>query len=219
MTVTTQHFREQLRLLAANGFSVITLSRYLDWRLGRATPPSANSVVLTFDDGHISFSVYARTILEEQHLPATLFIYPSCISRASYAMTWAQLREVAANPSFNIESHTFWHPNFKSEKKHLDRHSFQTFVDTQLQRSRAAPMRELDRPVDLLAWPYGIYDPFLMSRASAADYRAAFSIDCRAATLSDPLMAIPRCLVDDAYVGPGFLKSLKAVVAAAGKAK
>jgi hypothetical protein len=53
----------------------------------------------------------------ENRFPVTLFVYPSCISRASYAMTWKQLKELAATPFFSVQSHTFWHPNFKQESK------------------------------------------------------------------------------------------------------
>ncbi|MFL6446152.1 MAG: polysaccharide deacetylase family protein [Bryobacteraceae bacterium] len=128
----------------------------------------------------------------------------------------AQLNKIAANPSFEIESHTFWHPNFKTEKKHLDGSSYPLFVNTQLERSKDVLSRELDRPIDLLAWPFGIYDPFLISRASAAGYGAAFSIECRAAKESDPLMSIPRCLVADEYVGTRFPSFMRAAISSAG---
>lgn len=215
MTVTTEHFREQLDLLCKNNFSVIPLSQFLAWRLGRGPAPPPQAVVLTFDDGHVSVYREARPIIISRRLPVTLFIYPSCISKASYAMTWDELRELVATPFFNVQSHTFWHPNFSHEAKRLDELSYNAFVDNQLRRSKAVLQNELNRPVNLLAWPFGIYDPFLMERASAAGYQAGFSIDCRAATQCDPVMSLPRCLVSDEYVGPRFLQFIRAAVAAA----
>lgn len=208
MTVTTQHFQEQMDLLCKNNFTVIPLSRLVAWRQGHAPAPASGSVVLTFDDGHVSVYREAKSIVMDRRLPVTLFIYPSCISHASYAMTWDELRELAATPFFDVQSHTYWHPNFNHEAKRLSEQSYAAFVDTQLQKSKTALERELHRPITLLAWPFGIYDPFLIKRASSAGYQAAFSIDCRAVTSSDPLMSLPRCLVSDDYVGPRFLQFL-----------
>ncbi len=215
MTVTTDHFREQSDILCKNNFTIIPLSKFLDWRLGHGPAPPLRSVVLTFDDGHVSVYREARGIIVDRRLPVTLFIYPSCISNASYAMTWDQLRELAATPFFNVQSHTFWHPNFRHEAKKLDARAYKIFVDNQLQRSKAVLEKQLSRPVHTLAWPFGIYDPFLMDSASAAGYQAAFSIDCRAATSSDPMMSLPRCLVSDEFIGPRFLQFITGAMASA----
>lgn len=215
MTVTTEHFREQLDLLCKNNFSVIPLSQFLAWRLGRGPAPPPRSVVLTIDDGHLSVYQEARPIIVARHLPVTLFIYPSCISKASYAMSWDQLRELAGTQFFTVQSHTYWHPNFKHDAKRLDALSYKAFVDKQLRLSKAVLQSRFDQPIDVVAWPFGIYDSFVLQRAPAAGYQAGFSIDGRAATLSDPVMSIPRCLVSDAYVGPRFLQFIRAAMALA----
>ena len=213
MTVTTVHFKEQLDLLRSNGYSAIPLERFVAWRLRSGPAPAPKSVVVTFDDGHASVYSEARPILAVNSIPATLFIYPSCISRASYAMTWDQLSEFAATPSFDIESHTFWHPNFKQESKRLNPTAYGAFVDNQLRNSKTVLEEKLNHRISLLAWPYGIYDTYLVSRASAAGYTAAFSMECRAATVLDPMMALPRCLVSDEDVGPRFLRFIENAIA------
>ncbi|HEY1948945.1 MAG TPA: polysaccharide deacetylase family protein [Bryobacteraceae bacterium] len=215
MTVTTQHFEENMELLRENKYSVIPLADFVAWRLGKGPAPPSRSVVLTFDDGHISVYREARAIVMENRLPVTLFIYPSCISHASYAMTWEQLRELAATPFFSVQSHTFWHPNFKQESKKLNSATYAVFVDTQLRRSKTMLQERLGRPVDLLAWPFGIYDSYLLNRASAAGYEAGFSIECRAATGADPILSLPRCIVPDEVAGPRFLRFLDAAIRSA----
>jgi peptidoglycan/xylan/chitin deacetylase (PgdA/CDA1 family) len=215
MTVTIDHFREQVALLAKNHFSVIPITEFVVWRLGKGPAPPPRSVVLSFDDGHMSVYREARSIVTANRIPVTLFIYPSCISRASYCMTWEELSEMTASPLFTIASHTFWHPNFKHEAKKLDRDAYARFADTQLGRSRLVLEARLHQPVNLLAWPFGIYDSYLMNRASAAGYVAAFSIECRAATASDPIMSLPRCLISDEETGPRFLRFLDSVIRSA----
>ena len=212
MTVTTEHFKEQMDLLRKNSFSVVSLADFISWKLGArpALPPRA--VVLALDDGHESVYTDARPIIIRSRIPVTIFIYPSCISHASYAMTWEQLSELAATSLFDIESHTYWHPNFKQEAKKLDREAYAAFVGMQLEKSKTVLEHNLAKPVTLLAWPFGIYDSYLMNRANALGYRAGFSIECRAATASDPIMAIPRCLVSDEDVRSRFLRLLDTAI-------
>jgi peptidoglycan/xylan/chitin deacetylase (PgdA/CDA1 family) len=212
MTVTTEHFKEQLDLLHQHNYSIISLAEVVAWRLGRGTTPPPRSVVVTFDDGHVSVFREARAIVMSRRIPVTLFVYPSCISNASYAMTWKQVEELVSTPFFIVQSHTYWHPNFKREARRLSEHDYQALVDTQLGRSKVALQDNLQRTVNLLAWPFGIYDSFLMNRAKAAGYEAGFSLDCRAVTASDPVMALPRCLVSDEYVGTRFVRFIESAV-------
>lgn len=212
MTVTTAHFQEQLDLLRKNHFHVIPMSDFVDWILGKGPAPAPRSVVLTIDDGHRSVYEEARPIVIQNTVSVTLFIYPSCISRAPYAMTRAQLRDLADSPFFSIQSHTFWHPNFNTDLSTMNRAAYESFVDHQLRRSKKALEDELGRRVLLLAWPFGIHDDYLMSRASLAGYDAAFSIECRAAGAHDPMLALPRCLVSDEDVGPRFIRFINAAL-------
>ena len=117
MTMTTAVFESQLAYLRANGYRVIPLQRLVDWYLGKAPAPPAKSVVLVADDGHKSIYTWMLPIIRKYNMPVTLFIYPSAISNANYALTWDQLRTLKKTGLFDIQSHSYWHPNFKKEKK------------------------------------------------------------------------------------------------------
>jgi hypothetical protein len=138
----------------------------------------------------------------------TLFIYPSAVSNASYAMTWEQLKEVKQTGLFDLQSHTFWHPNFKRDKKKLKPAEYQKLVDTQLSKAKAVLEKHLGGTMDLLAWPFGIYDDYLEKEATKAGYVAAFSIDRRNAGKSEAIMAEPRYLM----VNGDGLKGFAAIV-------
>lgn len=208
MTVTTDVFESQLRYLRDNGYTVIPLRALVDYRLGTAPPPPPRSVVITFDDGHRSVYEHALPLIRQYGIPVTLFIYPSAISNshAPYAMSWEQLGELAATGLFDVQSHTYWHPNFKREKKRLDAAEYDKVVATQLAKSRAVLEKRLGGKVDLLAWPFGIYDDDLLQRAQAAGYTAALTIDGRAARDQDHMLALPRFLVNDTQRGQVFAR-------------
>src|SRR6185312_13645632 len=132
MTVTTPVFEAHLMYLHDHGYTVIPLQALVDYELGKAPPPPPRSVVITVDDGHRSVYEQMLPLVKQYNIPVTLFIYPSAISNshAPYAMSWEQLHELVDTGLFSIQSHTYWHPNFKQEKKRLTPAEYDKFVVT-----------------------------------------------------------------------------------------
>jgi peptidoglycan/xylan/chitin deacetylase (PgdA/CDA1 family) len=195
MTVTTNTFESQMKYLKDNGYIVIRLRQFVDYYLGKRQSLPSHSLVITVDDGHKSVYTDLFPFLKKYRIPVTLFVYPSALSNASYAMTWDQLREMKESGLLDFQSHTFWHPNFKNEKKRLKPAEYENFVKTQLKKSKEKLERELNVKVDMLAWPFGIYDDELINKAIGAGYVAALSMDRRHTSISDNIMALPRYLI------------------------
>ncbi len=208
MTVTTSTFESHLQYLKNHGYTVIPLRHLVDNYLGKGSSLPSRSLVITVDDGHKSVYTEMFPLLRKYHTPVTLFLYPSAISNASYAMTWNQLREMKETDLFDFQSHTFWHPNFKEERKRIKPAEYEDFVEKQLKKSRERLQRELDiNPstsqlrgeggikVDMLAWPFGIYDEWLIRKGIEAGYVAGFTMERRHASPSENMMALPRYLI------------------------
>ncbi len=202
-TVKTSVFASQLQFLHDNGYNVVPLRDVVHYIEGRGELP-ARAVTITADDGHKSVFTVMRPLIERYRYPVTLFIYPSAISNASYAMTWQELKQLQATGFFDIESHTYWHPNFRVEKRRLSASNYRKFVTWQLDKSKEVLDRRLGKGVDLLARPYGIYDEQLMAAARQAGYLAAFSIAWGRVSQRTEIMAVPRILVTDRDVGRAF---------------
>jgi peptidoglycan/xylan/chitin deacetylase (PgdA/CDA1 family) len=209
MTITTPVFESQMKYLRENGYTVIPLRRLVDHYLGKAPAPKPKSVVIVADDAHKSvFSDMLPVILKYKY-PVTIFTYPSAVSNAKYAMTWDQLRELKKTGLFDVQSHTYWHPNFKKERKKLAGPALDQLVMTQLLKSRARLETELGGHVDMLAWPFGIHDDYLTAKAREAGYVASFTIERRHATEADPVMKLPRYLLVNADSGKAFVQLLE----------
>ena len=208
MTVTTAAFSSQLKFLKDNGYTVIPLKQLLEYFQKGSSPPPSRSVVITVDDGHRSVYTEMLPLVRQFRIPVTLFIYPSAISNATYALTWSQLREMQATGLFEVESHTYWHPNFKIEKKRLSPSEYDQFVQMQLTKSKERLEKELGITVGLLAWPFGIHDQELIQQALGAGYTAAFTLQRRAACRSDNPMALPRYLMTNGDIGQKFERIL-----------
>lgn len=208
MTVRTDTFRGQVEYLKQHGYQVVPLRMVVSHLLGKGPAPPAHSVVIAVDDGHASVYTEMLPIVREHKLPVTLFIYPSAISNASYAMKWDQLAELSRTGLFDIQSHTYWHPNFKIERRRLSPDAFQSFVTMQFVKPRAVLKNKLGVDADMLAWPFGIYDDELIAKAQEAGYVSAFTLDRRPVTRRERMMALPRYLVLDSDTGSRFASML-----------
>ncbi|MEW6584304.1 MAG: polysaccharide deacetylase family protein [Nitrospirota bacterium] len=204
MTVTTTVFESHLKYLRDNGYVVIPLRRLVDFYLGKSPPPRVRSVVIVADDGHKSVYTDMFPLIKKYRVPVTLFLYPSAISNASYAMTWDQLREMKRSGLMEFQSHSYWHPNFRKDRKRLKQAEYEKFVDMQLGKSKEKIEKELGCRANMLAWPFGIYDDEIIKRAVKWGYVAAFTMERRHTGSSDNIMALPRYLMINAYKGNTF---------------
>jgi peptidoglycan/xylan/chitin deacetylase (PgdA/CDA1 family) len=206
MTVTTQVFAAQMQWLRDNGYTIIPLRTLVNYLKGEGPAPPAKSVVITVDDGHKTVYTEMQPIVKKYKMPVTLFLYPSCISnpKAPYAMSWEQIKELQQTGLFDMQGHTFWHPNFKKEKKKLKPEEYNKLVQTQLVKSKNVLEKKLGTKVDLLAWPFGIYDDYLESEAQKAGYVMTFSIDRRHASKAEKLIEQPRYLMVNGDGVKGF---------------
>jgi peptidoglycan/xylan/chitin deacetylase (PgdA/CDA1 family) len=203
MTVTTSVFASQLEYLHDHGYTIVPLRDVVNFAAGRGDLPP-HAVAITADDGHRSVFSDMKPLVEKYRIPVTLFIYPSAISNASYALTWEQLAELKATGLFSIESHTYWHPNFHIDKRRRTPDDYKKFVDVQLNKSRQVLEHRLGGKVTMLSWPFGIYDDDLIAAATRSGYVAAVTIDRRKVKRGDNLMALPRFIVTNGDLGRRF---------------
>ena len=195
MTVTPNRFETQLNWMLKNGYTVIPLQTLVNYLLGKTSTIPEKSVVITVDDGRKSVDTYLLPIVKKYHIPVTLFIFPQVISHAPYALTWEDLKSLQNTGLFDIQDHTYWHPNFKQEKKRLSQAAYIKLVHTQLVTSKKVLEEKLGIKITLLAWPFGIYDANLEKDAKNAGYLMAFSIKARPANRTENAMSMPRYMI------------------------
>lgn len=102
-------FSNQMEAVAQTGFDTQTVT---EWS-GQKEPKT--SVLITFDDGHISSYDLAFPILLENRLKATFFVTAGFVGKGS-TMNWKQLRELR-DAGMEIGSHTLTHrpPRFLND--------------------------------------------------------------------------------------------------------
>lgn len=208
MTVRLATFEWQLRYLHEHHYRVVSLRSVVAHLRGEGPAPPPCSVVITADDGHESVFTDMLPMIRKYQVPVTIFVYPSAISNASYAMTWQQLQALRDSDLVDIQSHTYWHPNFATEKRRLSPSAYREFATMQLCKSRNVLRDRLGGTSNLVAWPFGIHDKELSSIARSCGYEAGVTLEARLLKSTDHLMALPRFLVTDTAVGRRFAAML-----------
>ena len=117
--MTPQKFESQIKWLKDNGFTIIPLKEAVEYLQGTRASLPAKPVVITADDGWQSQYTYLFPIARKYNIPVTLFIYPETISQGKHAMTWDELRELQHTGLFDIQGHTYSHPNFNKKRKRV----------------------------------------------------------------------------------------------------
>lgn len=195
MNLRPEKFEAQIKWLKENGFTIIPLKEAVDYLEGKRSSLPPKSIVITDDDGWQSVYTYMYPLVRKYHIPVTLFIYPGTISQGKHAMTWDELKELQNTGLFDIEAHTYSHPNFKQEKRHRSTAAYEKFVTGELVNSKKILEDKMQHSILFLAWPFGIYDSYLENAAKNAGYEMAFSIDARPANRSYRAMAQPRYMI------------------------
>ena len=173
LVLGVKSFEEQMHYLKSQGYRVVSLKEFLEFTSLKKQLPR-KSLVLTFDDGYRAFIQYAYPILKELGFTATLFVYTDYIGAGVTALSWADLKKLAAE-GFDIEAHSKSHGNM--------RRAATESADEYAKRLAA----ELNVPKDLfsknlgylpqsLAYPYGSQDDVVVQRTKERGYVAAFTV-------------------------------------------
>lgn len=176
LAVTPAQLRSQVGGLLARGYRPAT---FLEAALA---PPRARVLAVTFDDAYRSVFELARPVLTELGVVASVYAPTDWIGSGRAMqwagidqwigtadedelrpMDWGQLRELAAE-GWEVGSHTCSHPHLTE----LDDAS----LTRELEDSRSVCARQLGRPCETIAYPYGDVDERVAAAAAAAGYRA-----------------------------------------------
>lgn len=137
-------------------------------------------IVVTFDDGFVSITENALPVLESRNIPSILFIPTEFIGAKpgwlsgrcvldsdQMVMDAAEIRSVSS-PLVSIGSHCSRHVALTGLPEYE--------VLEELHRSKRILEDITGKPVDLLAFPHGVYDDRIVELAKQAGYRHAFTL-------------------------------------------
>jgi len=172
LSIGVRRFEAQMRSLHAEGFHAVSLVDFLEFTAGRRQLPR-KSVLLTFDDGYRGFIQYARPMLKDLGFNATLFVYSDFIG-AGNGLSWSDLRALITQ-GFDVQAHSKTHGNLR-RKEEESQGAYAKRVEAELAYPLELFRKNLGRPVDTLAYPYGDTDEEVLQHVVKYGYVAAFTV-------------------------------------------
>lgn len=184
LVLAAQRFEEQMQYLKREGYHVINLRQFLDFTSLRRQLPS-KSVLLAFDDGYKSFRQYAYPVLKSLGFTASLFVYTDYVGAGRNALSWTDLRELAAE-GFDIQPHSKTHADLRRGSGESPE-QYENRMQAELAQPNVLLRQRLGRSSDVLAYPYGYWDDALLEQVRRHGYVAAFTVRRQA----NPAFALP----------------------------
>lgn|GEM_PF-783266 len=148
-------FQEHMKWLYQNDYSTLLIDDlFTDNMLEK-------SVVLTFDDGHISNYQLAFAVLKEFNFIATFFMVPMFIGKKDY-LAKEQILEMHEH-GMKFGSHSLTHPYILS----LSREE----MIREVRKSKAKIQSILNNEIKHFSVPYGFYNKYLIQCLKQAGYK------------------------------------------------
>lgn len=158
-------FEEQVKTILQMGYQPITASELLEmWKDKKKTV--SKPILLTFDDGYKDNYTTAFPILKKYQIKATVFLVTSSIGKPNF-LSWDEIKEMQESGLIDFQSHTISHPNLLKLKAEEVRNEFV--------ESKRMLEQHLNKPVRILAYPYGYHRPYMFPMLKKAGYEMALS--------------------------------------------
>ncbi len=196
--VAFDDFYHHMRCLYDRGYCVISVEKYFDCKKNESF--SEKTVVLTFDDGHISNYDLAFPVLKKFGFTATFYIVAERIGKP-WHMDRFQLRELVEN-GMEIGSHGLTHAYLPL----LNNND----VNAELIKSKCILEKCLSRKISGFAYPGGHYTRSIVKSVQKAGYLNAASclLGTNRISVSDDFL-LKRVEIRRGVIEKDFLNALK----------
>ncbi len=207
--ITLEKFQKHMGYLAANDFAVLSLEDFVRHYQEKSFPD--NSVLLTFDDGYLSFFTLAFPVLDKYDFPALIFPIVSHMPglqrtvQYSEKMSFNNIRQMQnesgliAVGSHSYDLHYYEDDNSPAiyPRPGETEQEYEGRIHRDLTTSRRLLELQTDQEIIALAWPYGIYTPEARAIAAEAGFKLMFELGNTPFTPADTWFSIPRILADE----------------------
>jgi peptidoglycan/xylan/chitin deacetylase (PgdA/CDA1 family) len=195
-TVAPRDFAAQMEWLSGEGFQPVLL-RELE---GLSEREAAGAVVLTFDDGHVSFLDHAWPLLAEYRFKSAVNVVGrhvgGFLSHGNPCVSWDECRYLAGSGLVEVGCHSHdLHRRQAGLSKRSAVKALNEKLDQDLARFQRDYTAEMGTGADILAWPFGLYDDASVAIAQRAGFRHILTSDPGYFVSGGGLLRIPRLVV------------------------
>jgi len=226
IAVNKDHLEQHFAWLKKNGYRVVSIQDLLDAAKGEKPLP-ARAVLLTFDDGYLSFYSRAMPLLKKYRYPATLAVVGTWLEGQDTTgvkplMSAAQIREVMASGLVEIASHShdlhhgipmnplgdkhsavtsrLYNSEYEEYEKDED---YRKRIFQEVEKSSERLFQLVGVRPRVMVWPYGEYNAIALEAAKQYGITLTMGLNDGSNTLAD-LGVMKRLMITDDVNGEQF---------------
>lgn len=230
-SIPQQKFVEQMEYLRIHGYNPVSFEDILNAHKGVKELPE-KAVLLTFDDGYISYRDFVLPVLEKLGYPSVLAIVGNFIEYSPPGglpeplMTWEQIKEVSTHRLVEVVSHSYdmhrgiqYNPQGNEAaaasvtafdpgtKTYETEGQYRARLDADFNAQKKIFQEKLGISPRVIVWPYGRFNQISIEAAKKSGMISTFTLEEGFAYIAT-LDAIPRNLVENTKMDH-FIRMLK----------
>lgn len=193
MDVGVEHLEQHLNWLKKNGYKIVSVQNIFDAAEGKGALPD-KAVLLTFDDGYVSFYTRVFPLLKKYRYPATVALVGTWMDGNVTAdepgkplLNWDQVREMVQSGLVEIASHSYdlhkginANPQANSQAAAVTRfyddpmlvyetdEQYRERIGTAMLKSAEFIFQHAGIRPRVMVWPYGEYNQLTVQAAREA---------------------------------------------------
>ncbi len=189
-------FKEHLKIIEENNIKFINPK---DFEYELKNNKLQRKILLTIDDGFLSFYKNAWPILREKKIPFILFVSTREVGAFNY-MTWDQIREISKENFVEIGNHSHTHEYLADENNNI--------IKKDIQKSIEIFNKELGNNSIFFSYPFGEYSNDFKNIIKDFDFKYAFGQHSGVMDETKDFYELPRYPINEKY---GEIKRFKSL--------
>lgn len=203
LTVTPENFAWHIRTLKEKGYRFIKLEELVTALQTRTPfPPDDKPVAITLDDGYRDSYTYAYPIAQKHAIPLNIEVITGLVGNPEH-LTASQITRMDASGVVAFHNHSWSHMNLQKASPKA--------IDQQVAKAQEQLNSWIQKPTNIIVYPYGVSGPYVQSILSQNDIVAGFELSLTTKSMKHCLSQIthlPRVRVGNAGPGVYGLNSL-----------
>ena len=189
-------FKEHLRIIEQNNIKFINPKNFEKELVNNKLQ---RKILLTVDDGFLSFYENAWPILKEKKIPFILFVSTREVGAFNY-MTWDQIKEISNEDFVEIGNHSHTHEYLADESNQL--------IKEDIAKSISIFKKNLGRNSDFFSYPFGEYSNDFKNIIEEFGFKYAFGQHSGVIDETKDFYELPRYPINEKY---GEIKRFKSL--------
>ena len=180
-------FLEHIKIIKDNNINFVNPKKFEDELKNNK---SERKILLTIDDGFLSFYEKAWPILKEKKIPFILFVSTREVGAFNY-MSWDQIREIDKEDFVEIGNHSHTHEYLVDENSEL--------IKEDIKKSISIFEKELGKNSDFFSYPFGEYSIEFKNIIKSLNFKYAFGQHSGVMDETKDFYELPRYPINEKY--------------------